>query len=167
MAVKTRNELLADLETAILFSGYEIKETNYNTKTTFSKIRIAKNNQIELEFIIKNIVNSGWSHKPLIRRVQIRNIPQEELTVSSMTQTSIIIGVIDVIDKTMFVAWSPYLNSFHRTNRSCYVQLSTVFQGYLKGYFSSVESNQRIWISDNKNLHRLLYNYLKSNNIGE
>lgn len=152
---------------ALLCSGYEIKKLTQ--EGLFYEILVKKNAEIKIKFIIKNIVKSGWSDKPLIRRIQIPKITEKSFLISNFKQTTMLVGFIRVIDKNIFVLWSIYKNNSHKTNKSCYINLQTIFRTYLEGYVSCMESDQMIWAADENNLSKALYNYLSYNNttIGE
>lgn len=161
---QNKNEIFI---TSLISSGYKILSNSY--ENGYHELLIEKNSEIRIKYMIKNIVKSGWENKPLIRRIQITKIESKDLLISNNKQTTFLIGILPVIDKNIFVIWNVYKNNNHNTNKSCYVNLQTIFRTYLEGYVSCMESDQMIWASDENNLGKAIYNYMLYNNttLGE
>ena len=127
------------------------------------EIKLKKIQEYKIYAFIRSIGSSGWKDKTNIRRVQISGFNVSHLPVSKKDITSMIIGVESLFDKDLFVIWNIYNYGSHEKNRSCYVNVSSLFQAFLKGYFTTTDANQRVWISDEYHLDTLLNEYLAYN----
>lgn len=160
--MKNQQELFKSLEKAFLLSGF--------TSVRFTKkemnmylIELTKMRDYKIYAFLRSIGKSGWSDKPEIRRVQVAAFDVDKLIPSGDQHTCMIIGIQEILDRNIFVAWNVYNYGLHKTNRSCYVKAVNLFKGFLQGFVSLTDSNQKIWISDEYNLDVLLNDYLSYN----
>lgn len=155
--IEIQEKLINALETA----GYKNVSLEYNRQSKLIELSFFGHDKVKIYCITKNIVNSGWADKPLIKRIQLSKFDSSLLPISTFKETAIIIGYIHILDKDMFIFWSFYRNISHNTNRSCYVTVKSLFKGYLDGFYRPFESGQNVWITDSLNIKKALYDYMK------
>ncbi|MDY0278377.1 MAG: hypothetical protein RBQ97_09880 [Acholeplasma sp.] len=160
--MKNQKELVITLEKALKFSGFSSIVITKNESNMYL-IECKKIYNYKIYAFLRSIGKSGWSNKPEIRRVQIAAFDVDRLIPSGDQHTCMIIGIQELLDKDIFVVWNVYNYGLHKTNRSCYVKVTNLFKGFLQGYFSTTDSNQKIWISDSYNIDKLLNEYLNFN----
>jgi len=158
-----KTDILDVFHNSLIKSGYNNVEHENSRIEQFELFKIDGLHELKLHIIAKNITKSGWIDKPLIRRVQIGPIQSTQLPVSTLNESAFILGVIKIIDKYIFTVWSVYENFSHNTNRSCYVKIPNLFKAYIDGYYKCEDSSQMIWISDESNLNKLIFDYLTFN----
>lgn len=160
-----KDSIIKILEDSFKKSGYEKVTLNYDNTSKFYDIQLEGIHSVSILCLIRSITNSGWRDKPLIKRVQITKVDPQKLPISNFSKTAMIIGYLPIVDKHMFVLWSIYNNLSHNTNKSCYVRMEKLFNAYIYGYYIGMDSDQKIWISDENNLSKIIYDYLKTNEI--
>lgn len=133
------------------------------------EISLRKIKEYKLHIFLRKITYAGWSDKPEKRRVQVSSFDLSKLPASGGSVTCMIIGVQELFDRYIFVAWNIYEYGSHATNRSCYVHTTSIYNGFLKGYLSRVDQSQKIWVSDGYNLDKLILDYMDFNysSLGE
>lgn len=166
--MKKLDTLIKRITEGFVSSGFIVNEISVlpNNMVIF---KINKINNYELYAFIRHVSKSGWSDKPQVRRVQIAKFNINELIASGSTKTCMILGVQELLDRDIFVAWDIYNYGNHKTNRSCYVSANNIFKAFINGYLTTTDSNQKVWISDPFHLDVLLNDYIKHNwsSLGE
>jgi len=157
------NDTVSKIELGLVKSGFQIINSIFLNDFNVHKIIIKSNIEITVYAYLKKITSSGWSNKTNVRRVQISKLDMSKLVKSTLNETAIIIGYQDIFEKTIYVAWNVYKYIAHKTNRSCYVNASSLFKAFIDGYFTTTDLSQKVWVSDEKNLNKLLYDYMKYN----
>lgn len=160
--MKNQKELVLSLEKGLKSSGFT-SISILKSESNMYLIELKKINDFKIYAFLRSIGKSGWSDKPEIRRVQIAAFDVERLIPSGDRHTCMIIGIQELLDRDIYVVWNVYNYGLHRTNRSCYVKASNLFKGFLQGYLTITDSNQKIWISDAYHLDTLLNEYLNFN----
>ena len=118
---------------------------------------------LSLYFVIKNITASGWINKPKIKRIQIRNIKNDNPDFAIHNDNNsfnLILGYYNYDENPIFVGWDAYRYYNHNTLRSCYVSVDSLKRGYVKKYYDGIDSSQKIWIFIPKNFAMFLNNYI-------
>lgn len=123
----------------------------------FHKFEIIYNNRpFILNLYLKNVVNSGWSDKPFIKRIQVPSFLGKTIPANSKNSISLFLGIAFVCDEPVFVVWNPFSFVYHKTNRSCYVTVQTLAETYQAGLLKTIDSKKEIVGCDKNNFKRLL-----------
>lgn len=142
-------------------NGYKIVE--FNDKGAIKYLKASINGQkIEIYFLIRNIVHSGWKEKPHIKRIQVQNFSINNPELFKPLNNSsffFFVGYYNFDGNPLFVYWDPGRYTHHITNRSCYVYLNTLVEAYKKGYIETVNMNKRVWVLTSENFNLFLNNY--------
>lgn len=119
---------------------------------------------------LKNITHAGWNEKPWCKRVQVDNVrfvcPDCYIDTEN-TQTFMILGYYNYDNNPLMVGWNAYKYVMHNTQRSCYITLDEMLEGYKKGYNVSVVSKQKVWVFTPSNFAVFLKDYINANKIEE
>ena len=111
----------------------------------------------------KNIVNSGWSEKPYIKRIQVPSFLGKTIPLNNKEQCSLFLGIAFVNNKPIFAVWNPFTYVFHKTNRSCYVNVESLDICYHNGLYKTIDSKKEIILCDKDNFGQLLEIYFEEN----
>lgn len=149
-------------------SGFTDIEVTKNI-LNMNVIKMRKINNIILHVFIRKVSKSGWSDKPQKRRVQVSAFDIDKLPATGKTTTCMIIGIQELFDRNIFVAWNIYNYGVHTTNRSCYVSTHNLYNGFVDGFLTTTDQSQKVWIADEYNLDKLISDYMVFNysSIGE
>ena len=149
----------------IICSNFKVKQNNIDEMQFIYHIEdVAR--KIRVHFLCKNITSSGWSDKPDIVRIQIKNI-SDVFFYTNKNKTFLLSGICLYRDKWILIVWNAYRYMNHKTNRSCYVNMSTLEQCYNDGYTFSKEFNQETWLCDVDNFKLLIRDYIMFTYSGE
>src|SRR5574344_836555 len=123
-------------------------------------IRLNKKN-LKLHVILKNISYGGWKEKPLIKRIQVASLEGKKIPEISMNEIFILGGFCYVNDKPILVGWNPFRFTYHKTNRSCYVNVYSILKVNNLGFLISNDFKKEEFICDELNFDKLLIEYVK------
>ena len=163
-------ELFAKFEEFISQSGFEVKEWKNKNRVPYELIISKDNVDYRLVVFLKNITGAGWAEKPNIKRVQVSNIRVvdiEKYIDTTATETLIILGYYNFDDNPIMVAWNAYRYVSHGTQRSCYVDIGNLLDGYRNGYCTTNYAEQRIWIFKPTYFEVFLKNYIEKNKVAD
>lgn len=151
-------EINENIEKIIIHSLFKIKNKSTKKNPYIYKIEdVAR--KINVYFICKNVTSSGWSDKPGIVRIQIKNI-SEIFIYTNKNETMLISGLCMYKDKIILIVWNAYRYMNHKTNRSCYANVEMLENCYNKGYFFSRDFDQEIWLCDEWHFNLLIRDYV-------
>ena len=168
-----KKELFKKFEEFISQSGFTVEKWVKSNAVPYEVIIADKNeNQISYRIILylKNISDAGWVYKPWMKRVQVdnvRSVSPEYYINTERNQALLILGYYNYDDNPIMVAWNPYRYVMHFTQRSCYVTIDEMLEGYKKGYHKCFVSNQKVWIFTANNFRIFLNDYIDSNKVEE
>lgn len=111
---------------------------------------------------LKNITNAGWESKPFIKRVQVSNPTILNLDFNrydNSEKISLILGYYNY-EKPIFVSWDAFEFRRHKTNRSCYVEVSDLIEGYNNGFLKTKSSGQDITLFTPDNFELFLNDFM-------
>ena len=162
----SRNELTRAFEQACVLSGWVNIEW-VGKKNNPYVCRIEKEGSaMNLIMYLKNITGAGWESKPWIKRVQVPNIRMEhpDYYVNTTNNcTVLILGYYNHDNNPIFVGWDAYDYVVHSTQRSCYVEIDDLREGYKLGYYKGKRASQRIWVFKPEKLNVFLNDYVATN----
>lgn len=139
---------------------------SYEIAKPVNKIVLKVNGEnMEFQFILKNITNAGWKDKPNFKRIQIQNIfLKGDTPVSYNYNKLLIIGYYNYDNNPMIVVWNPREMDKHNTLRSCYILTDTMLMGYKKKYYSTIVSGKKVWLLTPGFFNIFIKDYLEYNN---
>lgn len=120
---------------------------------------------LSLNILPKNIVNSGWSDKPLIKRIQVQSFTMNEIDFNTSNTCSMFVGFAYANESPVFVVWNPFMFVYHKTVRSCYVDVELIARCRHEGFIKTVSSKQKVLLSDTENFGKMVLKYLEDNRI--
>lgn len=123
--------------------------------------------KIKICAVLKNVVNSGWSDKPFIKRIQVKRFNSSELLKNTSEGCSLFIGLAYTNEAPIFVCWNPFMFLFHTTNRSCYIDVSLLARCQHEGFISTMSSNQKVILSDTNHFDKMIEKYIEFNAVEE
>lgn len=158
------NDLIKGLQT----SGYTDINVSKNEFNMFI-IEMRKINEYKLYVFLRKVTKAGWKNLPEKRRVQVSSFNINELPPSGKKSTCMILGIQEIFDRNIFIAWNVYNYGYHATNRSCYVHTSNIYKVFTKGYLTTTDQSNKIWLSDEYNIDKLISSYIEYNysSLGE
>lgn len=164
-------ELLKKFENFIILSGFTIiKWINKNTAPYEILIKSKNDNLYRIVLYLKNVTDAGWKDKPWVKRVQVNNVRNsspESYIYTDEKQTFMILGYYNYDNNPLMMGWKAYNYVMHVTQRSCYVTIDDMLEGYKKGYHTCIVSKQKVWIFTSENFASFLENYINENKIEE
>lgn len=167
----TKAELLKKFEEFIKFSGFTITKWIKLDAVPYEILLMDKEGRtFRIVLYLKNITDAGWKDKPWYKRVQVdnvRNVSPECYIDTENTQTLMILGYYNYDNNPLMVGWNAYKYVMHSTQRSCYVTLDVMLEGYKKGYHTDIVSKQKVWVFTPDNFDVFLKNYINANKIEE
>ena len=140
-------------------SDFEIIDIKENAPFTCFSVRRA-GRTLSLYLLLKNIVNSGWSNKPYIKRIQIMSLANVDVPHNSGNTYSILLGIGIVNGQPIVCVWNPFLFVFHKSNRSCYVLVKSLALCHHVGFYSTNDSGNDLLLSDKNNFGKLIFEYI-------
>lgn len=162
LSLKQRIDLF---KTFLLESSIDlIQLDNFNDDFTSFTINL-DGKKFKLNLLLKNVVNSGWADKPLIKRIQVKAMTQDQIPINTELSCSMFCGFSFVNDEPILSVWNPFMYVFHKTNRSCYVNCNTLALCARDGYIKSVDSNQEVLNCNKNNLKKLILEFINRNAI--
>lgn len=162
--IPTKGELLNAFENCFLLSGWSFIKWINKIKAPYQCIVNNGKENIDIVLYLKNISNAGWENKPHCKRVQVGNtkhIAYHLLRNETKTRINLIIGYYNY-EKPLFAAWNAEEYTNHLTNRSCYIDVEDIIEGYEKGYASFIRSNQELQVFEPHYMTTYLDWYIKN-----
>lgn len=134
--IPKKKELLTAFENAIRIGGWTFIKWLKTDRAPYQCVINDGFNDIDVLLYLKAISNAGWEDKPQCKRVQVTNSKLLDLQIlrrENARKINLIIGYYNY-EKPIFAAWNPNEYTRHKTNRSCYVNVEHLIEGYEKGY---------------------------------
>ncbi len=120
------------------------------TKNSFNELLLEDKigGILKISFILRSISGAGWKDKPHIKRVQVPNVSNNLVETNNIELKShfIIFGFYNFDNNPIFSAWDGKRYLFHKTIRSCYLNIETLQRGYDQKYIETINSSQKIWV---------------------
>lgn len=155
--------LLERFSNILTNSGFQIIKTEKN-RNMYTFV-IKKVGIFTIHFLLRTVSTSGWKDKPFIRRVQIASFDINELPKTTNNETCMIVGIENLFDKDLVVVWDIYRYGIHFTNRSCYVNVTSLANALENSYYYGINSNLPVWISTDTSFDILLSRYIEKNKV--
>lgn len=162
LSLKQRIDILKNFFVSSDLNIFEINNFSDDFITFVTEINAKK---ITLHFLLKNIVNSGWSDKPDIKRIQVKALTAESVPVNNHSTCSLFAGFAFVNGEPIMAVWNPFMYVFHKTNRSCYINVHSLALCARDGFLKTLDSNQEVLLCNKENLLNLLKTYVERNSI--
>lgn len=121
--------------------------------------------QMKICLLLKNIVNSGWSDKPMIKRIQVKSFNLNDIEKNTTNTCSIFVGIAYSNEIPVFVAWNPFMYLYHNTVRSCYIDVELLARCQHEGLLKTTSSRQKVILSDPNHFSELITLFLEQNAI--
>lgn len=142
----------------LVFSCKKIANTPFiNFEVEFEK-RI-----LQLHLYLKNIVDSGWTDKPYIKRIQIKSLSNVSVFGNKENNLSILVGICLLNEKPIICVWNPFMFTFHKSNRSAYVLVEDIVSASIKGIVKTTYAGKNLILCDQSNFKSLLKQYIQDN----
>ena len=119
--------------------------------------------KLSLHILPKNIVNSGWNDKPYIKRIQVMSFLDKRIPLNTKDNSSMFLGVAFVNNEPIFAVWNPFSYVFHKTNRSCYVEVESLALSSHQGFIKTIDSKQIVLLCDKEHFGDLIKYYNEEN----
>lgn len=162
----SKKELIKEFELFINGGGYKINKWISTERAPYHCIIEKGNNKYELIFFLKNISGAGWINKPNVKRVQVTNVRNgnsENYIITSKHKTLLVLGYYNFDNRPIMACWDAYRYVEHRTNRSAYISIDNLIEGYNNGFICTVCSSQKLWVFTKENFDKFLNDYFTYN----
>ena len=161
----SQEEINIKIEEFLTKSSFHVKDKKVTIIPYLYKVEdVAR--KINIHFICKNITNAFLPGKPDVYRIQISTI-NDIFVYTNKNETMLLCGLCLYKDKWLLVVWNAYRYLNHKTNRSCYVNESTLEDCYNSGYCFSRDFSQESWICDIDHFNLLIRDYIIFTYCGE
>ena len=145
-------------------SNIEITKIKENKTISFVEFDILINSQsFKLFLYLKNIVNSGWSNKPHIKRIQIKAF--DLIPENKEGKICALVGICNGMNGPVVAFWNPFLFTFHKKNRSGYLLTEQLEEADNRGFVETDYADKKILICSSSSFYKLLTKYLEKNYI--
>ena len=164
----SKNGLFEEFEKFVAVNGFTVKEWKNKKSVPYELIVGKEGINYRLIVFLKNITGAGWVDKPHIKRVQVTNVrtvDNEKYISTTDTEALIILGYYNFDDNPIMVAWNAYRYVNHNKNRSCYIDIESLHEGYMNGYTTRMCSDQRVWVFKPSYFETFLKNYIEKNKV--
>ena len=121
--------------------------------------------ELKLSILTKNIVNSGWVEKPYIKRIQVTSFIGKQIEKNVDGSCSLFLGIAFANSKPIFIVWNPFLFVFHKTNRSCYVNVESIARCYHLGFLKTNDAKKEVYLCDSKHFCDLIKKFVEDNSV--
>lgn len=121
--------------------------------------------QLELNILTKNVVNSGWVEKPYIKRIQVTSFIGKQIEKNTDGSCSLFLGIAFANSKPIFIVWNPFLFVFHKTNRSCYVNVESIARCFHLGFLKTNDARKDVYLCDSKHFSELIERFIDDNSV--
>lgn len=160
LSLKQRIDLIKE---CLLRSDIELKDVSEGENGFFKFDIICENESFSLHILPKNVVNSGWSEKPYIKRIQVMSFLGKEIPLNTRENSSMFLGIAFVNNEPVISVWNPFSYVFHKTNRSCYVEVESLVLGSHEGFIKTIDSKQIVLVCDKYHFGDLIKFYHEDN----
>lgn len=163
----TKDRLLAIFETALLKAGFLIVEATKDKsypKMTDITIQIDKS-IIVLHANISQISSAYLPGNSNAMRRQIAALDMETLPKNTKQSATILVGYYDDGNVGVFALWNAFYFVGHKTNRSCYVNLSDLEAAAKTGLLFSSYSKTPVYLAKDEKLKECLIKFIDDNAI--
>ena len=145
-------------------SNIEILQVKEDKAISFVEFDVLINNQeFRLYLYLKNIVNSGWSNKPHIKRIQIKAF--NEIPENKEGNLCALVGICNGTSGPVVAFWNPFLYTFHKKNRSGYLLTEHLEEADEYGYLETEYADKKILVCSSTSFSKLLEKYIEKNYI--
>ena len=145
-------------------SNIEVTQIKEDKTISFVEFDILFKEQAYKLFLYpKNIVDSGWSNKPHIKRIQIKafnTIPENK-----EGNLCALVGICNGDNGPVLAFWNPFLYTFHKKNRSGYLLLEQLEEADESGFLETEYADKKILICSSTSFDKLLDRYIEKNYI--
>ena len=160
LSLKQRVDLIKEF---LLRSNVELFSAE-ETENGFVKFDIKNGKDVfSLHILPKNIVNSGWAEKPYIKRIQVMSFLGKNIPLNTKENSSLFLGIAFVNNEPIFAVWNPFAYVYHKTNRSCYVNVDSLALCSREGFIKTVDSKQVVLLCDKNHFGDLISYYHEEN----
>lgn len=160
LTLKQRIDLIKDFLLRSNIQLNNVEEVEYG----FIKFNINLNGKnMSLHILPKNIVNSGWSDKPYIKRIQVMSFLGKNIPMNTRESVSMFLGIAFANEQPIFAVWNPFSYVYHKTNRSCYVNINSISLCFEEGFIKSIDSKQVVLLTDKSHFGDLINYYCEEN----
>ncbi len=153
------------IKRALLINGIGLISERTLENSFYQFNVIVTDKALSLNILPKNIVNSGWSDKPLIKRIQVQSFTMNEIKLNTSDTCSMFVGIAYANEAPIFVAWNPFMFVYHKTVRSCYVDVELIARCRHEGFIKTTSSKQKVLLSDTEHFGEMILKYLEDNRI--
>lgn len=163
-----KNQLIKKFEEFIEVSGFKVIRWVNKIHSPYELIITKDNKEYRIVVFLKNITGAGWADKPNMKRVQVTNIRVVDIDNYINTtdkEALVILGYYNFDDNPIMVAWNAYRYVSHNKNRSCYIDIESLLEGYNNGYITKTCSDQRVWVFKSNYFETFLKNYIEKNKV--
>jgi len=163
--IPNKKEVLISFEKSINDNGWEFKCWKQKNKAPFQCIINDGINDIDIVLYLKAISNAGWDYKPQCKRVQVSNgklINLQMLRKENSTKINLIIGYYNY-EKPIFAGWKSEEYTRHKTNRSCYIDVDDLINGYNNDFIETLCFGQPVTVFKPNFLTRYIRDYINNN----
>ena len=154
----SNDDLIKYLEFFFLSSSILILEKRKNIDNSLYYKCEIDSDIYELSINIKSLSKSGWADRLDIRRIQVQTI--SNLPVTTNNSCYLLLGFCTYKDEPMCICWNANRYVFHKSNRSCYVDVSSIYKGFQNGYYFGFDHHREVFVSNNKNFDKLIKEYI-------
>ena len=155
----SRKELYSIFDNILMASLFEIQKkasldfgiVKYNLKK--------ENNEYIIYVKLKNVCHAGWKDKKFIRRIQttpLKNIPE-----TTKNSCFLLGGIAFYENEPIFICWNANTYIHHTSNRSCYVNVSSIKKACELGVYIGCDSSQVVYLSNKNSLEKLIEEFIK------
>ena len=147
-----------------LESNIEILKIQENKTLSFTEFDILfQENNYKLFLYLKNIVNSGWSNKPHIKRIQIKAF--REIPENKDGCLCALVGICNGKKGPILAFWNPFLYTFHKKNRSGYLLTEQLEETEMNDFLETEYADKKILLCQSSGFRKLLKKYIEKNYI--
>ena len=158
--------MLAKFEDFLKEGSFNVVSWNWVKNVPYDVTVTNGKENYRLVVYLKNISGAGWKEKPHIKRVQVTNVRNDDMDKyidTTSSETLLILGYYNFDENPIMVAWNAYQYVQHNTNRSCYVNLEHLQEGYKNGMYITTCAEQKIWVFKPESFQNFLKDYIKAN----
>lgn len=157
----TKKELFYYFDNILLASNFFIESKTDSNGFVKYDILSFENTSYTLYVKLRNLTECGRSNKKYLRRIQTTSTAEYP---KISTNSFVILGSIYLYKNEPILINRNYLNYiYHKTNRSCYVNLNSIRTASDLGYYHGHDCDQDIYLCDKKSFETLIKEYLKIN----
>ena len=164
----SKQDLLLFFEQTLVLSGFFVEETK-DLKNEIGSFHLFKVKNKSSEFVItaniSNISDAYLPNKPFIKRRQVGHLVFEALPKNTKNKVTLLIGIKRIENEFVIVCWNPFYFVGHSTNRSCYVNESTLEKTSRLGFYVGDDCGTKLYACTNNRFAELLDLFITENAI--